>query len=228
MNHCLRLLFLLFIILPSNLLPGSPSNEAVKLKEKIFSLYAKENYELLEDAINEIDKLSLDDRIYLCVQLIDHYLGEHTGGLLREKCTKIGDKIIPFLIEKKNIRCIKRKVPEPQCLQGREGMIIKMILEAVKDGIVLYEAPPDEVLEGLEKEAKSDLRIIKVFLDDYKYRFKTLPQSLKILKVYVWEEYGYKLRIFTPWGTPYKYRVVKDSYEINYGKPPWKDEGYKR
>lgn len=169
-----------------------------------------------EDAIDNIDKIGLNNEelMSLYIGLLDYYIGESTGEVLSKKITYIGDKILPFLVEKKNmpIKCIKKynTLCSYETHAERNIKIIRMIT-AIKQGRVLYAEFPDNLREQHEK----DLKIIHIFIQDYKNMTSTLPNNLDILREYAWREYGYKLNIYSPWfGKPLKYSPQKDGKYI--------------
>ena len=80
---------------------SSQSGKVIQITDKILSESGPERF----DAIEGIDDLQLkmEDRISLYVELLNYYIGEATGEVLNEQITAMGDKILPFLIEKKNM-----------------------------------------------------------------------------------------------------------------------------
>src|SRR3989338_3673543 len=91
----------------------SDNVKVTQIKDKILSLALEsqrisDNMEAriaLENAIERIDTLGLqdDDLLSLYIELLDYYIGEHPGGILLEKITRMREKILPFLVEKKNM-----------------------------------------------------------------------------------------------------------------------------
>jgi hypothetical protein len=72
--------------------------------------------------------------------------------------------------------------------------------------------------ENLDIEAKGYLGIIEIFLEDYKKKKGNFPKDLHELREYAWREYGYKLKVFNPWGQPYKYSLRdNDKYVLEIG-----------
>ncbi len=205
------LLMSAIIVLCSDSVAYCGDDRMVKLEVKILSL-AKENSPKLYDALDEIDKLPIDEAISLYVGLIDYYIGEHGTEIHLERATKIGEKIIPFLIEKRNMPLMCLEQYKSLCVKDIEERNRKIgwIIDAIKKGIVLYAEYP----ESLKLEVETNVKIVKIFLEDYKKSKGKLPKDLHILKEYVWKEYGYKLKIFNPWGQPLKYLSQKGNKYI--------------
>lgn len=197
----------------------SGSNNKAEIRDKILSLALEEKSEML-NAIEETDKLGLrdDELISLYMELLDYYTGEGPGEILSEKITSMGDKIFPFLIEKKNmpLKCLEKyeRLCAYKDVKERNIKIANMI-DAIKKGIVLYAEYP----ENLKIEAEEDLKIIGIFLEDYRKNKRKLPKNLHILRMYVCKEYGYKLKTFNPWGYPFNYSPQKgNKYILGVGK----------
>jgi hypothetical protein len=168
-----------------------------QIRDKI--LFA-EGFEQL-DAIREVDKRHLreEELITLYMELLDHYIGEGPGEILSEKITAMGDRIMPFLIEKKNspLKGFSYKDTEERNLK------IESCINAIRDGKILYAVFP----ENLEKGVEANMKILRIFLEDFKKSKKRLPKDLKVLREYAWQQYGCKLRILNPWGQPLKYSL---------------------
>jgi len=190
-------------------------NNPTQIIDKI--LFAQGQDEL--DAIEEIDKHLLRDEelISLYMELLDYYIGEGPGEILSEKITGMGERILPFLIEKKNstFKCLDKY--RPFCYKNAEERNVKIrsIIAAIKKGIILYAVFP----EKLKTEVDQSMKIVRIFLEDFRRNKKTFPRDLNVLKEYVWQQYGYKLKIFNPWGEPFKYISKSgDKYTLEPGK----------
>jgi len=199
--------------------------KVLKLENRILSLIDKRDKQgekfdskAYWDAIDEIDTLSQEEATTLLVRLFDYYLGEGTDELLLEKVTQMGDKILPYLVQKRNVpRMTCRNEYKEMChtIQERNYLIDEAI-KGIKDGIVLcYEHP-----EKLKKEAEQYLPIIQIFIEDYKKQKGALPKNLQELQEYGWIRYRYKIKIINGWGNPYKYVVQKNKYKVEIGEMP--------
>jgi len=192
---------------------SSQSSKVTQMREEILSA----GDQRLE-AIEEIDKvhLKMGDRISLYMELLDYYIGEGPGELLDEQITGMGDKILPFLIEKKTspVKCEEKY--KSICLTLNErNHIINKLMSAIKEGTILYQVFP----ENLEREAESSMKIVRIFLEDFKKQTGNFPKDLNVLKEYACKHYGYKLTIVNPWGQPLKYLVKgKEKYTLEIGK----------
>lgn len=210
------LIFLIFIILSFGSVAYCKNNNREKLRDKILSL-AMDNSPKLYDTLDQIDRLPIYEAMNLHMELTNYYIGEHGSEVLSEKITKIGDKIIPFLVEERyiSLMCSDRYKSMCRKLEERNREIERMI-DAIKKGIILYAEFP----ENLKTEHERDLKIIKLFLEDYKRKEGNYPKDLHILREYVWKGYGYKLRIFSPWfGQPLKYLPQnEDKYILEAGQ----------
>ncbi len=216
--HNMKLkLIVLFTLLCSNRLAVAENNSVKDIVNKILT---GQDIEVL-DAVYDTDKLHLqqDDLIQLYIELLDYHIGAGPGEILGEKVTKMGDKILPFLVEKENtpLRC-SEKYKKRCCRDMKERNVhIDSMIEAIREGTVLYAVFP----EGLKTEAEKDLKIIKIFLEDFRLHRKSLPKDLQALKDYTWQQYGYKLKILNPWGEAFKYLLRgRDKYILEVGKEP--------
>ena len=83
----------------------SQSSKVIEIRDNILSEQGSQRFE----AIEGIEKLQLktEDRISLYMELLNYCVGEATGEILCEQITRMGDKILPFLVEKKNspVKC---------------------------------------------------------------------------------------------------------------------------
>lgn len=214
------LLFTLFTsVIQNNLFVYAETTKDIQVRDEILSLALRNSDQLL-NAVFDIDKKQLtdDEMIRVYIGLLDYYIGEGPGEALSEKITKLQDKILPYLVLKKNsqIECIK-KYKILCCCENqaeRNAKIVGMI-KAIKQGRVLYAEFPDNLKEQHEK----DLKIIHIFIQDYKIKVGKPPDTLDTLREYAWREYGYKLKIYSPWfGKPLKYLPQKDGkYVIEAG-----------
>jgi hypothetical protein len=129
----------------------------------------------------------------------------------------MGDRILPFLIEKKNspLTCLDKY--RRFCYKNAEQRNVKIEsdIAAIKKGIILYAEFPKKSKEEVEQ----NMKIVKIFLEDYRRNKKTFPRDLNVLREYAWQQYGYKLKILNPWGEPLKYaRKSGDKYSLEAGK----------
>ncbi|MGO8987794.1 MAG: hypothetical protein ACLQGU_21090 [bacterium] len=171
------------------------------------------------EAIEEIEELQLktEDRISLYMELLNYYIGESTGGILHEQITRMGDKILPFLIEKKNspVKCEEKYKSTCYAMEERNSRINDLIT-AIKEGTISYYDFP----RNLRKEAEGSMKIIRIFLRDFKKQKGSFSKDLNVLREYGWNQYGYKLVILTPWGEPFKYLLKgTDKYVLDYDSP---------
>jgi len=183
-------------------------SKMVILENKILSNASKDSVESsykLFAAFAAVDDLSVDEALNLCIRLSDYYLGAGGTELYLEKTTKIGERILPFLVRKKNmpIDCKGKYIKICRSLSER-NYLLGLAINAIKEGIVIHSVFPD----NLNIEAKDNLKIIDIFLEDYKRAKNHFPKDLRILREYAWGQYGYKLRVLNPWGQPYKYTLV--------------------
>jgi hypothetical protein len=172
------------------------------------------------EAIEEIDKLQLkmEDQISLYMELLNYYIGEATTGILCEQITRMGDKILPSLIEKKNspVKCEEKYKSICLTMEERNGVLIDRLIRSIKEGTILYYEYP----RNLRKEVEGSMKIIKIFLKDFKKQKGNFPKDLNALREYGWNQYGYKLVIVTPWGEPFKYLLKgTDKYILDYDSP---------
>ena len=86
---------------------------------------------------------------------------------------------------------------------------ITIAIEAIKQGIIFYAIFP----ENLSVEAERYLKIIEIFIEDYKKRQGTYPEHLLALREFAWTQYGYKISILNPWGQPYRYFLSQDKHK---------------
>jgi len=150
-----RKIILLAILIALMVLYGKlglcEETKVLKLENRILSLIDKRDKQgekfdskAYWDAIDEIDTLSQEEATTLLVRLFDYYLGEGTDELLLEKVTQMGDKILPYLVQKRNVpRMTCRNEYKEMChtIQERNYLIDEAI-KGIKDGIVLcYEHP---------------------------------------------------------------------------------------
>jgi hypothetical protein len=208
-------LIALVIILWWSTLAAAENNSVKDILDKILSAQDDEVLDLIDDT----GKLYLqeDDLIQLYIGLLDYYVGEAPGEILGEKVTKIGERILPFLVEKEYtpLKCSERYKKLCYRDMKERNVHIERMIKAIKDGTVLYAEFP----RGLETEAEKDMRIIRIFLEDFRLHRKSLPKSLSALKDYAWQRYGYKLRILNPWGEPLRYVPKKaNQYVLEPGK----------
>lgn len=187
--------------------------EKSKLTEIRDKILTAQGFESLY-AIKEIDKQLLreEELISLYIGLLDYYIGEGPGEILCEKITAMGDRIMPFLIEKKNSPLTCEEKYKRFCYKNTEerNVSINSAIKEITEGLVAYAVFP----ENLGKEAETNMKIIRIFLEDFKRNKKKLPKDLKLLREYAWQQYGYKLRILNPWGQPFKYLVKSRSEYI--------------
>jgi hypothetical protein len=201
-----------------------PENGKVdQYKEKILSLAlaahnANDNMKTriaFEEAIGNIEKIGLqkDELANIYIRLLDYYLGESTGEIMSEKITKMGETTLPFLVEKANmpLRCENKY--RSLCLENKKERNEKItnLINDIKRGLIAYaEFPAD-----LKSEHEKDLKIIRIFIQDYKIKKGILPKNLDNLREYAWHDYGYKLKIYSPWfGKQLKYVPQKDGKYI--------------
>jgi hypothetical protein len=206
---------IIFFVLCWSTLSAAEGDSIKDTMDKILSAQGGEVLDLIDDT----DKLHLqrDDLIQLYIQLLDYYVGEGPGEIRAEKITKMGDEILPFLVEKKRapLRCSEKYRRLCYKDMKERNVIIEKMIKAIKDGTVLYAEFPD----NLKPEAEKDLKIIRIFIDDFKGQRGSLPKDLNVLKDYAWERYGYKLRILNPWGERIKYlRKTDTTYSLEAGK----------
>lgn len=171
------------------------------------------------EAIEGIEKLHLrtEERISLYMELLNYYIGEGTGEILSEQITRMGDKILPFLIEKKNspMKCEEKHKSTCYTMEER-NRIINDLITAIKEGTISYSVFP----ENLGTEAEDAMKIIRIFLKDFRKQKGSFPKDLNVLREYGWSQYGYKLVILTPWGEPFKYLPKgTDKYVLDYDFP---------
>jgi hypothetical protein len=178
------------------------SDKMTEFENRILSL-AKNHSPKLYEELENIERLPSNTAITICVDLTDYYLGEHGSEILMEKATKIGEKILPFLIERRNSRLNCLVKYKELCVTNIEerNRKIDWMIDAINKGIVLYAEYPKD----LQLAAEDDIKIVKIFIEDYRKNVGALPQDLNVLREYVWRKYGYKLRIHNPWGYPLKY-----------------------
>jgi hypothetical protein len=190
-----------FIVLCWSTLAVAGNNSPKDSVDKILSAQGGEVLDLIDDT----DKLHLqeDDLIQLYIELLDYYVGEGPGEMLGEKITKMSEKILPSLVEKAYtpLRCSEKYKKLCYKNMKERNVHIERMIKAIKDGTVLYAEFP----KGLETEVKKDMKIIRIFLEDFRVHRKSLPKDLPALKDYAWQRYGYKLRILNPWGEPLRY-----------------------
>jgi hypothetical protein len=182
----------------------SENTKIIEIRDKILSLALKNSPKILK-VLKEIDKTGLteEELINLYIELLDYYIGEGGGEILCEKITRLQDKVLPFLIEKKNTPLKpleKYKNLSYNSIEERNIKIIDMI-DKIRKGIVAYAEYP----ASLKKEVIKELKIIRIFIEDYRREKGKLPENLDILREYAFKEYGYKLKILNPWGQPFKY-----------------------
>ncbi len=194
--------------------------KTINLENKILSLTdkgdGKFDAEAFVSAVEEIDSFPIDQVTILLIRLSDYYLGEGGTGLYLEKVTKTGDKILPRLVQKRNtptVACKNEYKTICRTIEER-NLLIDRAIKAIKDGIVLYSVYP----EKLKDEAEQYLKILDVFIEDYKRHKGNFPKSLQGLKEYSWIRYGYKIKILNPWGNPYKYILKGNKYVIEIGE----------
>lgn len=192
-------------------------------KEKILSLAltahnANDNMKTriaFEDAMDNVEKVVLqkDELANIYIKLLDYYLGESAGEILSEKITKMGETILPFLVEKANMPLKCENKYRSLCLENKKERNEKItsLINDIKKGLIAYaEFPAD-----LKKEHERDLNIIRIFIKDYKFKKGIVPKNLDNLREYAWHEYGYKLKIYSPWfGKQLKYIPQKDGKYI--------------
>lgn len=193
---------------------SSQSGKVIQITDKILSESGPERF----DAIEGIDDLQLkmEDRISLYVELLNYYIGEATGEVLNEQITAMGDKILPFLIEKKNmpLKCEEKYASICYTMEERTRKIDKLI-GAIKKGIILYSAYP----ENLKVKAEGTMKIVRVFLEDFRKQKGSFPKDLNALREYACKYYGYRLTIVNPWGGAFKYLLTgKDKYILEVGR----------
>lgn len=196
------------------------NSRIINLENKILSYASKNDDELdaakFEATLDEIDNLPTDEAMILLVRLSDYYLGEAPGEILDEKITRIGERILPYLVQKRNMPINCNKKHQDLCFENTKerNVGIEKAMEAIKKGVILYAIFPD----NLEIEAKGYLKTIEIFLEDYKKSKGSLPKNLHELREYAWREYGYKLIVYNPWGQPYKYLLeANDKYILRIG-----------
>jgi hypothetical protein len=193
---------------------SSQSSKAIQIRDKILSEHGPQRF----DAIEEIDKLQIEteDRISLYMELLNYYIGEATGEVLNEQITAMGDKILPFLIEKKNTppKCEEKYASICYTMEERTRKITKLI-GAISQGVILYSVFPG----NLRTEAENNMNIIRIFLEDFKMQKGSLPKDLNVLREYACKHYGYKLTVVNPWGGVFKYLLKgKNKYILEVGK----------
>ncbi|HXX34970.1 MAG TPA: hypothetical protein VEM15_10915 [Thermodesulfobacteriota bacterium] len=170
------------------------------------------------EAIRAIENppLKTEERINLYMELLNYYIGEATGEMLHEQITRMGDKVLPFLVEKKNspVKCEEKY--KSICLSMEErNREINGSISAIKEGTISYAVLPD----NLKIEAEGNLKIIRIFLRDFEKQKGSFPKDLNVLREYEWNQYGYKLTIVNPWGQPFKYLAKgKDKYTLEVGR----------
>ena len=77
----------------------------------------------------------------------------------------------------------------------------------IKKGNVLYSQYPT----SLKAEVRMRMTILEIFLEDYKRSFGKFPPDLAVLREYAWKEYGYKLKIYNPWGQKVVYNPTNNA-----------------
>lgn len=212
---CIALIAISTLVLFFNSgLAFAESSKVDQYKDKILSLALSSHNSndntkarsAFEDAIGNIDKIGLQDYelASLYVALLDYYLGESTGEILSEKITKMGETILPFLVEKANMPLKCENKYRSLCLENKKERNEKItsLINDIKKGLIAYAEFP----ANLKAEHERDLKIIRIFIKDYKIKKRIVPKSLENLREYVWHEYGYKLKIYSPWfGKQLKY-----------------------
>lgn len=206
----------LTIIVCCSTIVFSEENKIITLENKIL-LYVGGDTEKILNAIDEIDTLSTEEAVTLCVRLSDYWLGEAPGRLLIEKITKIGDRILPYLVQKRNLPMNCKENYSDLCYKSIEerNVWIGIAIEGIKEGMIFYTKFP----EKLNIEAQKYLKTIEIFIQDYKQKKGIYPEHLLSLKEYTWDEYGYKIKILNPWGQPYRYFLSQnnDKYRLEIG-----------
>lgn len=206
---------LMFLSLAYNLLAYVETTKVIKISDNILSLTLQDSPKLL-DTLFDIDKQKLtdDELIGVYIGLMDYYIGEGPGEVLFEKITSMQEKILPYLVEKKNtpLRCLEKY--KSRCWENekeRNRIIEEILIDNIKKGIIFYPEFP----ASLKAEHERDLKIIRIFIQDYRSKKGILPNNLDNLREYAWHEYGYKLKIYSPWfGKPIKYVPQKDGKYI--------------
>jgi hypothetical protein len=137
----------------------------------------------------------MEDRVSLYMELLNYYIGEGPEEILDEQITRMGDKILPFLIEKRNspVKCEEKYESICFAMEERNG-IINHSISAIKEGTISYQAIP----RNLRTEVEGTMKIIRIFLKDFKKQRGSFPKDLNVLREYGWNQYGYKLVILTP------------------------------
>jgi len=190
------------------LMPSISEADSTKTVKNILFLVKNGEYTKLDEALSEIESLPLEKRIAVISSLLDYYIGEHGTEILLETATKTGEKITPSLIQKKwqPVDCqVEFKTICVQNIEERNRKI-EWILDAIKNGIILYGEYPS----NLSEELKETIRNVTIFLTDYQKVKKDFPDDLYALRKYAWERYGYTLKIFNPWGHPLKYKKINN------------------
>ncbi len=195
---------------------SAQSNKVIQIRDKIIG--GNEGYQGF-DAVQAIENppLKTEEQISLYMELLNYYIGEATGEMLDEQITRMGDKILPFLIEKKNspVQCEEKYKSICLTMVQRNEQINKVTGE-IKEGTISYSVLP----ENLKIEVEGSMKIIRIFLKDFKKQKGSFPKDLNVLGEYAWKQYGYKLIIVTPWGQSFKYLLkVKDKYILDYDFP---------
>jgi len=194
----------------------SQSSKVIQIRDRI--IRDDESYQGF-DAVQAIENppLKTEDRISLYMELLNYYIGEGTGEMLHEQITRMGDKILPFLIQKKNspVKCEEKY--KSICLTMEErNREINGSIAAIKEGTISYAVLPD----NLKMEVEGTMKIIRIFLKDFEKQKGSFPKDLNVLREYGWNQYGYKLVILTPWGEPFKYLPKgTDKYVLDYDFP---------
>ena len=94
----------------------------------------------------------------------------------------------------------------------RNGVIIDKLIDDIKQGIISYSVFP----ENLRTEAEGSMKIIRIFLKDFRKQKGSFPKDLNVLREYGWNQYGYNLMIVNPYGDPFKYSLKgTDKYTLD-------------
>jgi hypothetical protein len=213
--RCLKVLLMFFGgVFALTLMPdcvadsGGRSRSVTELRDRILSLIRDDNPEYI-DALYGIDSLPIDQAISLCVELADYNLDAGVAEVYLEQCSKIGERIVPLLVGKKNSPLECSDDFKDLCAGSREerNRVIQDALFAIKYRIVLYAEYP----ESLGIQTQHDIKTIQIFLRDYRSTEGRLPQDLEMLRSYAWARYGYNLKILDPYGRALTYSVQDDS-----------------
>jgi len=214
-HHMKLIILLVSVIYIFYFMTAYPENtKIIQIRDEIL---LKKGFEK-DYAIEEIDKLQFkkEELVSLYMELLNYYIGEGPGEILSEKITSMGDKILPFLISKKNmpLKCEEKYKNICYTMEERNRKI-NYLIDAIKDGRILYAVYP----ELLKKKVEGDMKIIRIFIEDFKKQKGGIPKDLYVLREYAWKQYGYKLRIINPWGQPIKYLPKSgDQYILEAGK----------